>query len=136
MLASGVIFSLASGNDGDESDPVPGFGGSVALACVTMLAAAGIAALSYNKDFGEGGLNCGPCLSSQKQGKRGGGGGGAGGGFATMSSKSPSGASPQTARPGSSALKGAKTVAAAAAGAASAAVEAPDVEKAAAAASK
>lgn len=86
VLASGVVFALTGANDGDESNPVPGFGGSVCLSCATLLGAALIAAFCYSREYGEGGLNCGPCFSLQeeaKKKKRGGGGGGGGGGETT-----------------------------------------------------
>ena len=115
VLASGVIFALSGANDGDEGNPVPGFGGSVALACAVLLSAAAIAAFGYSKDFGEGGFNCGPCFSSQQKGKGAAGGGGEGGGGAsgysaaatTTSGKGlPSSDVALAARPGS-AMKGA-----------------------------
>lgn len=122
VLASGVVFALTGANDGDEGNPVPGFGGSVCLSCATLLGAALIAAFCYSREYGEGGLNCGPCFSLQEEKKRktrGGGGGGetaVGGGL----SAAPSG-------------KGSKSAAAAAAATDSgvvAAGDAADVEKA------
>jgi hypothetical protein len=115
VLASGFIFALSGANDGDEGNPVPGFGGSVALACAVLLSAAAISAFCYSKEFGEGGLNCGPCFSLQQKTKAAAGGGGEDG-FSTA--KTTSGKSPPPSdaalagRPGS-AMKGAKAAAAA-----------------------
>lgn len=130
VLASGIIFALASGNDGDDGNPVPGFGGSIAMTCAVMLSASAIAALSY-KDYGEGGLNCGPCFSLQQQQRK------KDGLVATSSGKSPADAPPLAPRPGS-AVKGtgagpadlSASAAAAAAKADAAASEAVDVERA------
>ena len=119
VLASGVIFVLAGANDGDEGNPVPGFGGSVCLACAVLLGAALIAAFCYSREYGEGGLNCGPCLSVQEKK---GGEEGAGASSAAASGKSPP-------RPGS-AVKGSKAAAAAAATDSGGAAGDPDVEKA------
>lgn len=123
VLASGVVFSLASGNDGDESNPVPGFGGSIALSCAVLLSAAVIAAVCYSKDYGEGGLNCGPCFSLQQQQR---------GETETSRSKAPppNAAATLAARPGS-AMKGAKAKAMGAVAAEPAAAPGTDdVEKA------
>ena len=134
-LASGIIFALSGANDGDASNPVPGFGGSVALACAVLLSSAAIAVVGYNREFGEGGLNCGPCFSFKAKAA---GGGGAGGLSAAAASSPPPPAETLAAKP-ASALKGGKAAAApkadraAAAGAAAAAAAAggdDDVEKA------
>ena len=132
VLASGVIYALTGANDGDHSNPVPGFGGSVILACAVLLGAALIAAFCYSREYGEGGLNCGPCFSLQEKKKSGEVGGVGGGLSAAAAAAAASGKSPPP-RPGS-ALKGSKASAAAAAsaGASDAEVAAgdADVEKA------
>lgn len=111
VLASGFIFALSGANDGDESNPVPGFGGSVAVAAAVLFSATLIAACCYGKEFGEGGLNCGPCLSFKAA--AGGGGGGFSAATTTTSGKSPPPSDAALAtRPGS-AMKGAKEAAAA-----------------------